>query len=148
MGELLVSLEQGYGLLAQESKSTLSSPESFVFSIQPAVCYQAITKKLKVCEEVKQIFILMDFYCYEALQFFQSYALHCYYNFSPPPLSSPCPTPSGDRIHLHPSSRQYGSQWQHHTYRQKVRSPIRFSHFLLSSHSTLSLRMNKPNISL
>ncbi|KFQ13428.1 Putative oxidoreductase GLYR1, partial [Leptosomus discolor] len=34
-----------------ENKSHCPSPECFVFSIQPAVCYQAITKKLKVCEE-------------------------------------------------------------------------------------------------
>lgn len=107
------------------------SPECFVFSIQPAVCYQAITKKLKVCEEVKQILVLMDFYCYEALQFFQSCALYCFYCF-PPHLSSPHPTPSGDRIHLHPGSRQHSSQWQHHAYRQKVRSPTHFSHFPFS----------------
>lgn len=70
------------------------SPERFVFSIQPAVCYQAITKKLKVCEEVKQIFILMDVYCYEALQFFQSCALNCfYYYFSPLSSPPPCPCP-------------------------------------------------------
>lgn len=85
-----------------------SSPECFVFSIQPAVCYQAITKKLKVCEEVKQIFILMDFYCYKALHFFQSCALHCYYNFPPPP--SLFPPPHSLRRQDPPPSRQQTAQ--------------------------------------
>lgn len=89
------------------------SPERFVFSIQPAVCYQAITKKLKVCEEVKQIFTLMDVYCYEALQFFQSCALNCFYYYfsplsSPPPC--PCPPPHSLRRQDPPPSRQQTAQ--------------------------------------
>lgn len=96
------------------------SPECFVFSIQPAVCYQAITKKLKVCEEVKQIFILMGFYCYEALQFFQSCALYCFYYYFFPPLFPP----SSLRRQDPPPSRQQTAQQSMAASRLQTKSKI------------------------
>lgn len=121
----LFLFHENMAYLLRRANKHCPSPECFVFSVQPAVCYQAITKKLKVCEEVRQILIIF---------FFNGFSLLSWGLAVPPEL---CALffffftlfPLGNRIHLHPGSRQHSSQWQYHTYRQKVRSPMHFSHF-------------------
>lgn len=120
------------------------SPECFVLSIQPAVCYQAITKKLKVCEEVRQIFALMDFlYCHKDWQFLQSCMVFFFFFRKQDPPPSRQQTAQQSMAVSHPQTKSKISN---------ALQPFPFLFLLFISYtrplSILSLRINKPNISL
>lgn len=149
----LFLFHENMAYLLRRANKHCPSPECFVFSVQPAVCYQAITKKLKVCEEVRQILIIF---------FFNGFSLLSWGLAVPPELCAlfffffyPLPPRKQDP----PPSRQQTAQQSmavsHLQTKSKISNalqPFPFLFLLPSSYmqplSSLSLRINKPNISL